>query len=113
MINSPLTNPLNVLQDQFAIADLTGEIRVVDRHQIAAFLSGDIHGNTAMYKKHDAELMMKRCLEAIPISCNPKQVVADFWTSPATLLYKSTGFTPKATLPSVLNYWFGTSTPSG
>ena len=107
MINSPLTNPLNALQDQFAIADLTGEIRVVDRHQIAAFLSGDIHGNTAMYKKHDAELMMKRCLEAIPISCNPKQVVADFWTSPATLLYKSTGFTPKATLPSVLNYWVG------
>lgn len=107
MVNSPMTNPLSALQDQFAILDLTGEIRVVDRQQIAALLSGAIQGDTAMYKKPDAELRMKRCLEALPVSCNSKQVVADFWTSPVTLVYTCTGFTPKATPPSVLNYWVG------
>jgi hypothetical protein len=107
MVNSPVTNPLSALQDRFAIIDLIGEIRVVDRHQINALLSGVTQGDTAMYKKPDAELMMKRYLEALPISCNPKQVVADFWTSPATMVYKGTGFTPKATPPTVLNYWIG------
>lgn len=100
-------NALDALQDRFAIIDLSGEIRLIDRHQIASLLSGEITGNAAMYKKADAELIMKRYLETLPIACKPKQVVIDFWTSPKTKEYKATAFTPKPTPTTTLNFWVG------
>jgi len=112
MVNCPPINALDVLQDRFAIIDLSGEIRVIDRHQIAALLSGVLTCNAAMYKKPDAELMMKRCLETLPVHSNPKQVIIDFWTSPKTKEYKATAFTPKPTPDTTLNFWMGpTVTP--
>ncbi len=101
------STPLNVLQDQFAIIDLSGEIRVVKRHQISELLKGNVRGEIGMYKRPDAELSMKRCLEAIPISSNAKKTIGDFWTSPATVEYKETAFTPKKTGPTTLNFWVG------
>ncbi len=107
MVNPVQTDPLSALQDRFGILDLTGEIRVVDRDQIARLLAGSAQGDPAMYKKPDAELMMRRCLEALPVSSNPKQVIADFWSSPTTLVYTGTAFAPKATSPCKLNFWVG------
>ena len=100
-------SPLTELQDRYAILDLSGEIRVVDRCQIASVLSGAAKGDTAMYKRADAELVMKRCLEAIPYPDNPKHVIAQFWTSAKTLVYTGIEFTPRATPANVLNYWVG------
>lgn len=100
-------SPLTELQDRYAILDLSGEIRVVDRRQIASVLSGAVKGDTAMYKRADAELVMRRCLEALPYPDNPKHVIAQFWTSPKTLVYTDIEFTPRATPINVLNYWVG------
>ncbi len=99
--------PLSVLQDRFAILDLSGEIRVVKRNQISELLKGKLRGEIGMYKKSDAELLMKRCLEAVPISSNAKKTIGDFWTSPATIEYKEIAFTPKETGPTTLNFWVG------
>ncbi len=101
----PNSSPLAELQKKFAIIDLSGEIRVVDLQQISDLLSGSSNTEPAMYKKSDAELMMKRFLEALPMTSKPAQVVADFWVSPLTRMYNKTAFTPKPTPEPTLNYW--------
>jgi len=103
---SPIT-ALSSLQDRFAIIVLSGEIRTIDRLQIADLRSGSQLDDAAIYKRADADLMMRRYLEALPISCNPKQVISDFWIAPSTVVYTATAFTPKATPSSTLNYWIG------
>ncbi len=109
MAHASQLNPLAALQERFVILDSVGEIRVADQHQIAGLLTGTAIGDLALYRKPDGELMMRRYLEALPISCNPKQVIADFWTSPKTLVYTRTAFTPKATPADVLNFWVGST----
>jgi len=106
---SSTSSPLAVLQQRFAIIDLSGEIRMVDREQIQELLEGVTLGDPAFYKKGDAELLMKRIIEGLPYQCNPRQVVADFWTSPSTVMYKATAFTPEPTPASTLNFWVGPS----
>lgn len=104
--NTPIT-ALQHLQDRFAIIDLSGEIRVVDRHQIASALSGAHKGEVSFYKKADAELLMKRALERLPVASKPNDVVRDFWVSPNTLQYEATAFSPLKTQPTTLNFWVG------
>jgi len=104
--NTP-TTALQHLQDRFAIIDLSGEIRVVDRYQIASALSGAHKGEVSFYKKPDAELLMKRALERLPVASKPNDVVRDFWVSPNTLQYEATAFSPLTTPPTTLNFWVG------
>lgn len=68
MVNASQLTPLAALQERFAILDSAGEIRVADRYQIARLLAGTATGDLALYRKPDAELMMRRCLEAFPFS---------------------------------------------
>lgn len=98
---------LQNLQDRFALIDLSGEIRVVDRHQIASVFSGAYQGELSFYKKADAELLMKRALELLAVASKPNEVVRDFWISPHTLQYVATAFSPLPTSPTTLNFWVG------
>ena len=100
-------SPLQHLQNRFAIMDLGGEIRLLDRHQVTGILSGAIKGDVSFYKKPDGNLMMKRMLESLPLPCKAEAVVADFWVSPQTKLYSSTAFSPLPTSPGTLNFWVG------
>lgn len=104
--------PLAVLQKQFAIIDLAGEIRVVDLIQIDEILNGQSPGEPAFYKKADAILMMKRALELLPVASNSQAVINDFWISPATVVYQGTSFSPCPTSSSTLNFWVGPCRPS-
>jgi Family of unknown function (DUF5906) len=108
-VKSTASSPLAVLQQRFAIIDLSSEIRMVDREQIQGLLEGVTLGDPAFYKKSDAELLMKRTIEGLPYQCNPRQAVADFWTSPSTVMYKATAFTPEPMPESTLNFWVGPS----
>lgn len=99
------TSALQLVQQRFAIIDLGGDIRVVDRDQIAGVLSGVHSGSISFYKRVDGDLQLRRHLENSGIACNPKQVVADFWISPGTVEYKSTAFSPLPTSSSTLNFW--------
>jgi len=109
MVNTTPSSPLAALQQQFAIIDLSGEIRVVDQEQIQRLLSGTELGDPSFYKRADAELLMKRAIEALPYQCKPRQVLDEFWTSPATIAYRATAFTPEPTPASTLNFWVGPS----
>ena len=109
MANPVVSTPLAALQLRFAIIDLSGEIRVVDQEQIQRLLSGTELGDPSFYKRADAELLMRRTIEALPYQCKPRQVLDEFWTSPATIAYKATAFTPEPTPASTLNFWVGPS----
>jgi hypothetical protein len=103
--------PLAELQDQFAIIDLSGEPRVIDRLHIAAFLSGKSPGEPAFYKKTDASIWMKRVLETLPYPCDPIGVIRNFWVDPGTVVYQGTAFTPPPSSAKALNFWVGPCTP--
>lgn len=109
MVNTKPTSPLAALQQQFSIIDLSGEIRVVDNDQIQKIMCGSALGDPAFYRKADAEVKMKRTLEGLPHPCKPRQVLDDFWTSPATVMYTGTAFTPVKTSALTLNFWSGPS----
>lgn len=105
MVNTTPSSPLAALQQRFAIIDLSGEIRIVDLEQIQCLLSGSALGAPSFYKRGDAEMWMKRVIEALPYQCRPSQVIADFWTSPKTMVYTATAFTPIRTKAGTLNFW--------
>ena len=99
--------PLAALQDHFAIIDLSSQMLAIDLEKVKAMQSGALRNELSMYKKQDAELRMKRFLEAQPIACKPNQVIADFWVSPDTVEFNATAFTPRLMPDSVLNFWVG------
>jgi len=103
----PVLTALQHLQNQFSLIDLSGEIRVVDKHQIASVLSGLHRGEVSFYKKTDAELQMKRALECLAVASKPNDVVREFWISPNTLQYTETAFSPLPTPQTTLNFWVG------
>lgn len=110
MANIKPQTPLAALQDQFAIIDLSSQMLVIDLEKVKDMQSGALRSELSMYKKLDAELRMKRFLEAQPISCKPNQVVADFWMSPDTVEFKGTAFSPRLLPHTVLNFWVGPTT---
>ena len=105
------STPLEELQDQFAIIDLSGEIRFIDRMKIQKILSGKDSVDPIFYKKPDATLLMKRNLETLPYSCKPQIVINEFLVAPSTVMYQGTAFTPAQTSPFVLNFWVGPQKP--
>ena len=107
MSNVAQPTALASLQARFAILDIAGDMRVIDLDQIQAQQMGTLEGEIGMYKKQDAELKMKRHLEALATPSNPKQVIAQFWVSPETVEYKATAFSPNNKSPTTLNFWIG------
>jgi len=105
------STPLEEIQEQFAMIDLSGEIRYVDQTQINGILSGVISGEPAFYKKTDVTLLMKRALEKRPYPCKPQVVISEFWIAPETTVYQGTGFTPYPSSQSILNFWVGPIEP--
>lgn len=101
------TDPLEALQQRFCIIDLSGEVKVLSRDHIASALSGVDDNPISFYKKPDGELIMRRCLEALPVTSNPREVLASFWIDPMTNFYNKTAFTPTNTPPTTLNFWIG------
>ena len=104
---SSASAPLAALQEAFCLLRLAGELRVGDRREIADILAGTRRGDVSMYRKQDATVLMKRCLETLPFASNTKSVCEDFFVSPSTIEYTEIAFSPCLTPPSTLNYWVG------
>lgn len=101
--------PLAMLQARFCLMNLGGEVRVVDREQVASVLSGSGSAEVCFYKKVDGELLMKRMLENLPVPSDVRKTVADFWINPGTHVYDRIAFTPNPTPATTLNYWTETT----
>jgi len=101
---APLT-PLQHLQAKFGIADLGGELRLIDLEQLAQVLEGTAKSDLAFYSRADGYIKLARTLEAIPLSSDPKKEVKQFWVDPNTQIFDSIAFTPITTSPKTINYW--------
>ena len=96
---------LKELQQRFALFDTSGEMWVIDLEQIEKIKSGASNEDVAFYKKTPAEIKMKRFLEGLAVSSDPKTIIVQFWTSPNTIEFKGLAFSPLSTPPNILNFW--------
>jgi len=96
---------LQSLQSAFCLIKLSGDVLVVDRTEVTAALSGTKLGSVDFYKKAAGEVLMKRYLENLPLACDVKKTIADFWVDPSTHMYTEIAFSPNPQSPSTLNYW--------
>lgn len=99
--------PLESLQLAFCLIKLGGDLLVVDRADVEAVLCGRKLGSIDFYKPNAGEKLMKRFLENLPIQCDVKKTVVDFWVNPNTHMYTDIAFSPKKQPPTTLNYWVG------
>ena len=97
---------LKHLQGSYAISYIGGDFRVVDRRVINGFLTAQRVEEIYFITKRDAELMMSRDIEALPIAVKyPKDLISTFWKMPSTHVYKNMGFHPKKKNNDFLNLW--------
>jgi hypothetical protein len=109
MVNTPNAgvsiDPLPLLQARFALIKLSGELRLVDRQEVADVLSGHRPGDISFYKRTDANTLLTRYLETLPSATPAKLVIEQFWKNPNTHVYDAVAFSPLTTPPETLNYW--------
>ena len=98
-------SPLQHLQAKFGIAELGGELRLIDLDQLGRVLDGTAKSDLAFYSRADGNIKLARALEALPISSDPKNEIKQFWIDPNTKLFDSIAFTPSETGPTTINYW--------
>jgi hypothetical protein len=105
--------PVQHLQLHFGIADIDGEIRLIDLRQLAAVKAGVKTANLGFYGRTDGALKMTRVLEALPQASTPRAVIEQFWKSPATRVFDCIAFTPVPTGPATISLWIApTASPS-
>lgn len=102
--HTPLT-PLQYLQAKFGIADLDGELRLIDLGQLERVLHGTAKSDLAFYSRPDGNIKLARALEALPISSDTKSEITQFWRDPNTKIFDSIAFSPSQTAPTTINYW--------
>ena len=98
---------LDQLQSAFCISRIGGDIHVLDRVQIQAVQIGNKTTDVHYFTKQHGDLLMHRYLESLDFAHRPKDVLNDFWVSPATFMYDAVAFSPCATPDATLNYWIG------
>lgn len=100
---------LGVLQQKFALINLSGEIRIVDQTQIAQVLAGTAK-EISLYRRPEGGILITRELENLPFPTNAKTEITNFINNPATHVYDEVAFSPLPLPTSTLNYWIGPST---
>ena len=98
--------PLAHLQEWYALLILAGEIRIVDRNEVAAVMAGN-QGDINFYRRAEAQILIYRALENLPYNCQPKTEFNNLLVHPNTHVYNAVAFSPLPTPPSTLNYWVG------
>lgn len=95
---------LAIIQSKFAILDLSGEIRIVDKDKIAQVMSGNAK-ELSFYRRTEGQILISRELENLPFPVNKKLEFNNFIDNPNTHVYDEVAFSPKATPPRVINFW--------
>ena len=95
---------LATIQNRFALLNLSGEIRIVDKDQIADVLAGKAK-EISFYKRTEGQILITRELENLPYPTNSKVEYNNFVNNPNTFMYDAVAFSPLVTPPSTLNYW--------
>ena len=102
-LQKPLS-ALSALQNKYALLDLAGEIRIVDKEQANDVLSGK-KSEISFYKRTEGLIVISRELENLPYAVKASDEFKTFLVNPNTHVYNAIAFSPLATPPSTLNYW--------
>lgn len=97
--------PLSTLQHKYCLADLEGQIRIVDRNHIQEVLSGLNSRPIGFYDLKNGKLLLERELEKLPMPSEPGKVIKQFLVSPNTHKYDSVAFSPFNLPATTINYW--------
>jgi hypothetical protein len=99
---------LQLLQSEYALIELDGDVRVLKKADIRNILAGDRRQSLSFVKRSDAKLLMARLLEAADMPVHrPQSVIEEFYTHPATKLFIGTAFSPLSLPENILNLWSG------
>ena len=104
---SPI-NPLQDVQNNFALIDLAGVFYILNREQINNLLHGSDYVSLSYYKEKEGKLVIRRYLETRTHGLQDKEVAEllfNFMKSANTHVYSSVAFDPRPQSPEVLNLW--------
>ncbi|NQV94448.1 MAG: hypothetical protein HQ482_04850 [Sphingomonadales bacterium] len=104
---SPALSPLQELQKAFYLLKLSGDVVIVDQKQIEDVRSGIDREGVQMFRMTPGKLLLRRFLEALPLSSDPGKAITDFMVSPKTTVYDRIAFSPLSTPLTTLNLWSG------
>jgi hypothetical protein len=100
-----LSDPLEILQQRYALFKGGGELWVVSKVDIDKYRQGGSKAPELM-RRAPALLLMRRELENLPIPCRkPDELTRQFFTDPQTHLYEDLAFSPLTQPDETLNLW--------
>ncbi len=107
MTTLTISAALQLIQGRFAVVDLQGNIMIVDLHKVQQVQAGAPYTEVYFYERSDAEILMRREVEAA--GCGPwmRTLMNDFLSDQGTRLFNQIAFTPTQLGPNVLNLWVG------
>lgn len=98
---------LSKLQNDYAIYEASGEIWGIRLSEVEAIIKGQRTEPLNFFKKTTADCVLRRYLENLPINCDPKTVIKNFWINPQTMEFKGLAFSPLKTPDNIINLWVG------
>lgn len=99
---------LTTIQDKYALLDLSGDIRIVDRGQVANIMAGQA-GEISFYKRPEGQILISREIENLPFPVKAQEEFKNFLVNPNTHLYNAVAFSPLPMPATTLNYWIAPS----
>lgn len=98
---------LQLMQTRFAVVDLQGNIMIVDLQRVQQVQAGAPYTEVYFYERSDAEILMRRLVEAAGYGPWVRTLMSDFLTDNGTRFFDQIAFTPAKLGPNVLNLWIG------
>lgn len=105
MSNVTQPSSLQKIQSRFSIFNGDGEFLMVDNDEIADVKAARRITGICFYKKQQANIKLRRYIEAQGFQDGPTKLIEQFWHSPNTHEYKLTAFSPLHTALDTINYW--------
>ena len=108
LLPKPTQTPLQDVQNNFALIDLSGNFYILKTRTIHELLNGVDHASLNYYKEKEGKLVIRRYLEAQAYGLVDKEVamlLTNFLKSVNTHVYTSVAFDPRPQSREVLNLW--------
>jgi hypothetical protein len=105
--NSP--TPLQILQAEFAILELSGKHAVIQHSDLAWKPGMKTAPQLRLYQGADGKLVLRRRIEKISATNHPNELINDFFNNPQTPVYKNIAFSPLPQPMDTLNLWIGST----
>jgi hypothetical protein len=108
LLPKPTQTPLQDVQNNFALIDLSGAFYILKRRKIHELLNGIDHVSLNYYKDKEGKLVIRRYIEAQAYGLEDKEVsllLTNFMKSANTHVYSSVAFDPRPQSTEVLNLW--------